>query len=365
MLLLVLVGLLLHRTAGDDCALAAPDELALAERTAAAAEGCETVLFTTLYYPDGALLENPAARLAFETNGTCAVLVAGGRAAAALARHCDLGAWTLVVHEQHGDGGRRRASRLVKLAPRLFFPRARFTVFVDWKLQLRRPPRWLLEQTVLRFGAGFAAFRHPCTTPARAGVDPCDRRRPGEKWWQAEARRVIELRKTAEPEKLAAQVARLDALGPGRLDDFAEGGFVARDERDPAARRVSCAWRAAYAASGDRDQLALAEALDRGAPSGGAAQRLHGASTVEDGVLLLGADACGDLCPWDENRATFALARKYVAMTNGRGGVALRNPKLAALGASACAPGQRHWVEDRRHRLPDELRTRLNARRPS
>lgn len=82
-------------------------------------------------------------------------------------------------------------------------------------------------------------------------------------------------------------------------------------------------------------------------------------------MLLLGADACGDLCPWDENRATFALARKYVAMTNGRGGVALRNPKLAALGASACAPGQPHWVEDRRHRLPDELRTRLNARRPS
>ena len=91
-------------------------------------------------------------------------------------------------------------------------------------------------------------------------------------------------------EKLAAQVARLDALGPGRLDDFAEGGFVARDERDPAARRVSCAWRAAYAASGDRDQLALAEALDRGAPSGGAAQRLHGASTVEDGVLTLSGE---------------------------------------------------------------------------
>ena len=58
----------------------------------------------------------------------------------------------------------RRGSRLVKILPQLFFPRASATVFFDWKLLLAVDPRALVAHALTARAVAFAAWRHPCTT---------------------------------------------------------------------------------------------------------------------------------------------------------------------------------------------------------
>ena len=103
---------------------------------------------------------------------------------------------------------------------------------------------------------GFAAFRHPCTTPSARNHKMCDRP-ASEPWWRQEARLVREKKITATPAALEAQVARYEGSS---LDVYIDGALLLWDLAHPAARTLSCAWWAEYdrADSSDRDQLAFA-----------------------------------------------------------------------------------------------------------
>ena len=314
------------------------------------------VLYTSAYFPRGHLLENPATRLGFTAdNGTyCPILIAGPDTHDALRRHCNVGAWRVVPHRLADSarraGAGRRASRLVKILPHLFFPEARFTIFADWKLRLTRSPADLVAETVGRPpGFAFALFRHPCTTAYRAATPPCDARHAGEHWWEAEIRQIAATRRTAESERLEAQASRLRAMPGLASSAFPEGGLIVRDATRAAT--LSCAWRAEYARndSTDRDQLALAAALAASDPGGDRGPpRLFSASTARrDGVLLLSegaAPSCGGLCHWDEARTTAETMPKVLAIASRSGGVATRSPRLAKRTATPCAPGGTHWL---------------------
>ena len=344
------------------CTVSQPDEVELAARTARITRGCETVVFTTAYFQGSALLENPSLRLPAGGFGgsTCAILVVNVDSAIAVARHCDVAPWRVVVHGTRGAS--RRASRLVKVAPHLFFPASRFLIFVDWKLRLMRSPTWILDRTVRRApGFGFAALRHPCATASGASGKACSRRKPGEFWWETEARIISDMKKTDEPERLGAQVARFAGLGRGRFGDFAEGGLVVWNfDQSSSAERLACAWRAAYShnASSDRDQLALAEALAEVSAGG------EGGLLVAGVLLVDGGDGCA-LCHWEPHQAASVatVAPKILAYANSRGGVATRNPAAAARASSRCAGDVAdHWIHDAAHEVPDQVRSALASR---
>lgn len=283
----------------------------LRSRLAAAARGCDVVVYSTLVYGAGVRLPDPRTRLGPAVNGSdggvCFVLVAGAASAAQLRAHCDVAPWTVVAMDAAATAaaarGDRRASRLLKLNPLPFFPGARFLVFVDWKLRLLRPPRALVA-AALGGGHGFAAFRHPCTCAyTRPRVKPCDARRAGEPWWRTEARLVA--RKTADAAALERQVARYAATAVG---EYVDGALLLWDAAHPAAAALSCGWWTEYARddSSDRDQLAFARAITALVPP--AATDVFDASTRAGGVFLIAegrSPACEPLChPYEQGAKT-------------------------------------------------------------
>lgn len=269
----------------------------LVRRIGAATAGCDVVVYTTVVYGEGVRLPHPRTRLgpgAYDSadKGVCYLIVAGALSAAALRdEHCgDTAPWVIVGA---ADGG-RRASRTVKLNPLAFFgPRARYLVFVDWKLRLLRAPRRLVADALGGGGGGgygFAAFRHPCTCAYTSPrVSPCNKRRPDEPWWRTEARLVRA--KTEDPAALRAQIERYERSG-SPLSQYVDGSLLLWDARHPVAAALSCAWYTEYARddSSDRDQLAFARAITAVATS---------PSPKADGVFLIAEGRrpdCGALC---------------------------------------------------------------------
>jgi hypothetical protein len=139
-------------------------------RLAAATSGCQVVVYTTLFYPPGIRLPHPSTRLgpAAYNGSACYLIVAGAASAASLREHCDVSPWRIVEMGGKGVHG-RAASRTLKLLPGDYFTGVRYLVFLDWKLSLRQHPFDLVSRTLRSSGDyGFAAFRHPCTTPTSA-----------------------------------------------------------------------------------------------------------------------------------------------------------------------------------------------------
>ena len=86
---------------------------------------------------------------------------------------------------------------------------------------------------------GFAAFRHPCTTPSARKHQWLCQRPASVPWWRQEARLIHKGQRTATPEALDAQVAR---YGGSSLDVYIDGALLLWDLAHPVARTLSCAW---------------------------------------------------------------------------------------------------------------------------
>jgi hypothetical protein len=298
---ILLLAATLRTIAAANCSLTRPEDVRLAAALDLATTGCGTVVYTTLAYGPGTRLPHPATRLAemAREGGACYILVAGAASAVSLAAHCDVRPWRVV---SAGGASGRRASRAVKLRPLLFFRKARYVVFVDWKLRLLQAPS-LLVSAMLR-DAGFAAFRHPCTAahtpPTRS---PCNHRRPGDPWWRAEAREIARRGVVANVDALREQIQRYSRAGP--LVEYVDGALLVWDTMHPVAGALSCAWWAEYSRedSSDRDQLAFARAITSIIPPDPADDpaRSFGASTRRSGVLIISEGggrpgACRGLC---------------------------------------------------------------------
>ena len=184
-------------TAGDakDCASNNPTLPRAAERfktrLAAATAGCHVVVYTTLFYPPGVRLPHPSTRLgpaAYNGSaGECYLIVAGTASAAALREHCDVSPWRIVEMGGFRKGVHgRAASRTLKLLPGDYFTGVRYLVFLDWKLSLRQHPFDLVSRTLRSGDYGFAAFRHPCTTPSAWKHESLCRRPASVPWWRQE-----------------------------------------------------------------------------------------------------------------------------------------------------------------------------------
>ena len=110
-------------------------------------------------------------------------------------------------------------------------------------------------------GGATTLFEHPCLRAPREAqgsfAATCARRREGETWFETEARLVVELGVSDEPERIEAQVARVLERTDGR---YVDGAVVAVDLRRPEAAALLCAWRGEFdrADSSDRDQFAFA-----------------------------------------------------------------------------------------------------------
>ena len=99
---------------------------------------------------------------------------------------------------------------------------------------------WDLVRRTLRSGDyGFAAFRHPCTTPSAQKHESLCRRPASVPWWRHEASLIHEKNITATPAALEAQVAR---YGGSSLDVYIDGALLLWDLAHPVARTLSCAW---------------------------------------------------------------------------------------------------------------------------
>jgi hypothetical protein len=360
------------------CSLGSQDDEALAAAVTNLTARCGLVVYTTVFYPgDPQRLPDPRSRLMFQgveafreqeqvvhaadgekgerflastgvdgvPGDTCFLIVAGRSSAKALRQYETFAPWMLLevpepssrgVSKQRQTGGGvgpsgRRASRQLKLLPHLFFrgPLTRFTIFMDWKLELQLDPRRILRAVAVR-GAGFAALRHPCTTTyyedstpvfVKRLCQPFQRAGPKLAWYREEADHVIQNRATANVQALKRQVARYTTSATsgqlGDLYEFAEGALLIRDHEHPVGGSLNCAWWAEYTRedSSDRDQLSLAYVLaSRASPtstaystdgvvgSGGADPRLFAKSTERGGVFIISegptSGACKDLCHW-------------------------------------------------------------------
>ena len=272
---------------------------------------------------------------------TCFLIVAGVFSARALRAHYSIAPWAIVevpIETSSNKFTGRRASRRLKLLPHLYFlaEETRFTIFMDWKLELHADPRTLLHAVTVGRAphppSGFAALRHPCTTTYYATGTPVyvhrmcqnfqnDNRRS---WYREEAKAVIHAHATSNPNALEKQVAR---YGVAALYEFAEGALLIRDREHPVSGSLNCAWWAEYTRvdSSDRDQIALAYVLASSASplssmyhhsvsdtkqsivsSGNSDPRLFSKSTEQGGVFIISeggsASSCKNLCHWYHGR---------------------------------------------------------------
>ena len=167
-----------------------------------------------------------------------------------------IGAWRLLTLPPPAPyESARRTSRVPKLLPFRLFPRARYSVWVDGKLQLRADPRELLRAFLWRPAAQFAAPRNY----RRDRIDDEFR------WIRAAL--CGDARKVASCDAVEAQWSFYRAeqarRGAGWKDRTAcvEGALLLVDLHAAAARCLMCAWFAEWDRFSERDQLAFAYTL--------------------------------------------------------------------------------------------------------
>lgn len=231
----------------------------------------------------------------FGATRPCLVAVTNEATAAAF-RRGPLGPWRVVAVS--GAAG-RRASKLPKVLPHVFFPDASRALFVDHKLTLRAHPLELLEALLPDAGAGLGVFAHPCAVDApRPGL--CPGLGAGDapagsdaktRWLYDEVAAVRAGNRTDDVMQLDRQISRYRAA---RIDvaRFVDAAVVA-SANTPAAAALGCAWARELLRddASDRDQLAFA-AVSRahvaairaasGAPPPACKPRCHWAFSSED-----------------------------------------------------------------------------------
>ena len=132
--------------------------------TAAAACGCDVVVFTTAFYEAGFFPVPLAHKIppiydgGFAAKAPCLVAVVNEATAAAFRREGH-SPWRVVAVQ--GTAG-RRAAKIPKLLPHIFFPEAGQTLFVDHKLTLHAHPLELIARLLPDERAAVGAFAHPC-----------------------------------------------------------------------------------------------------------------------------------------------------------------------------------------------------------
>ena len=236
--------------------------------TAAAACGCDVVVFTTAFYEAGFFPVPLAHKIppiydgGFAAKAPCLVAVVNEATAAAFRREGH-SPWRVVAVQ--GAAG-RRAAKIPKLLPHVFFPAAGQTLFVDHKLTLQAHPLELIARLLPDEHAAVGAFAHPCAV---------DRPRPGlcaglgtggappgadarTRWLYDEGHAVLVGNRTADPAALKRQFARFRRDGVV-IAHFVDAAIVAAT-RSPAAAALGCAWAREFLRddASDRDQLAFA-----------------------------------------------------------------------------------------------------------
>jgi len=265
-----------------------------------AVNGCEIVLYSTVFFSNGTALPDPRQMLNFGNNGIsqrkwCYILIASDESAAEIKiRFQSIKPWVMLSQSEIFPSQRRnvstyqerRASRVSKLLPHWLFPASEATIFVDWKLRLSLNPAEILRRTVFaphRSNVGFAVFRHPCTTnystfpmcvSSRHHLVSRENKNHelhlsdefvAKHWWHIEMSKVCQLNKTSDIAEVKRQQLRYLQEGLD-MRHYADAAIIIRVTSSLASHRVNCGWWEEYSRpwdSGDRDQPALAAVLAR------------------------------------------------------------------------------------------------------
>lgn len=237
----------------------------VAERTARATKGCDVVTYTTVFYTEGHwrlsrdLSEVYSAGQSSEYSSSgqalaylipCYVVIASTASADHLMQEEHNG-WNVVTVD--GTDCTRRLSRVAKLLPHLFFPTARYALFVDYKRYLTVDPRAIIAESLVEHNASFSACWHK-----RAARRAMYYRQ--DEWMFRETALIEKRNKTMELQNLLAQIERYYATDVP-LWRYAEGALLVTDLQSQFARQLSCSIHREYSLGGDRDQVALAYVL--------------------------------------------------------------------------------------------------------
>ena len=248
-------------------------------------QGCDVVMYTTVFYAKGIFLADPRRRCKHEwmeghedLGRLCCVLVTGRSSAKALLntyKTTRFRPWRLLVMDVpnfSADTG-RYWSRVFKLLSHRLFTTVNVTIFVDWKLELQQDPRLLVNKTIVQQNATFSAWRHPCATMYPVTIKSTCASRESHLPWIFHEVGFLRFLKKSHPEKVGNWTAlelqeerykQLQLEGKLKFEHFLEGGVLIRDSRSKIVRDVNELWWAEYTKedSSDRDQLSLAFALN-------------------------------------------------------------------------------------------------------
>jgi hypothetical protein len=247
----------------------------VAMQTAEMTAGCDVVLFSSIFFPEGhkrlQQTEMPFVQdqwTSYGNNGTdssipslCPILFANTASASYLQkeRSDDVLGWSLVeVDCCNGNSAAenlRRMSRIPKMMAHLFFPSASYIAFFDFKRRYPLDPRDLIEYSLGAHNATFSACWHPMAAQ-EAQEDRSN------EWIFRESIIIENNDATAELTAYREQLRRYqDEEEATPLWIYPEGDFFVYDARALFPRLLTCEWFKEYTRGGDRDQPALAHTL--------------------------------------------------------------------------------------------------------
>ena len=166
-----------------------------------------------------------------------------------------VGVWSLILVEGRMPfGSSRRNSRVPKLLAHRLFPRARYALWVDSKLQLHQPASTLRKLFLSsKGGAVFAAYRNL----RRSYIDE-------ERDWIWRHKCAGAVQKCPELiEQWASYEADQEDPGWTAHTVAIEGSLLLQDLRAPLHNALFCAWFNEYLRFGERDQMAISYVMHR------------------------------------------------------------------------------------------------------
>ena len=239
---------------------------AVRQRAADYADGCSTVVLTAAFgardglrQPRQVPAEMEHCYFAFVDHVAAAAVLRRGRTASSTTASSlpQVGVWRLLTvggNLPFGNNARRN-SRVPKMLPHRFFPRAEFCIWVDAKLQLQMAPDVMLQRFLRSRGAGFAALRN------------LRRHTIGHEYAWISSWMCPQKGRTSPTADACAEMKdqwRLYALeqrgaaGWQSRTAVIEGALLLLDLRDTATLCLLCNWFNEYALFSERDQLGFA-----------------------------------------------------------------------------------------------------------
>lgn len=208
----------------------------------------------------------------------------------------DYGFWMYVVIQSNSS--MRTLSKIIKTSPSVFFPRAKYFLYLDFKLKLNVNPLNFVRFALFRSMSDTVLIRHPCTSFADKTFAPCGqkRRHTAKEWILAEVEQVARRNRTENATSIyiAAKKHTNEALHRSEYD-YADTAIVVQ-RNSHTSRRFMCAWFSQMMQDkSDRDQISLFRVL-------------QAFSERQVGFLESVAPLCVKYCSWWEKGSGKSVA---------------------------------------------------------